>query len=122
MKLLYAIPFICIILLVFTSGLFSSFDEKEEKIELAKVPEVVLKAAQEAVEGIEIKEAEIEKTENGMIYELEGTADGKTYEVEITPDGKVIAVEEEEEDADKGDKDDDEDDDEGDDDEDDDED
>jgi hypothetical protein len=101
--------------MLLTSGLFASFEEKEEKIELSKVPEVVLKAAQEAVEGIEIKEAEIEKTESGIIYELEGTADGKTYEIEITPEGKVIEVEQEDGDDEKADKDDEEDDDEDDD-------
>ncbi len=101
---------IFVLIILIPSGLLASFGEKEEKIELSKVPEAVLKAAREAVEGIEIKEAEIEKTENGIIYELEGTVEGKIYEIEITPEGKVIEVEEEDEDEGKGDKDEDEDD------------
>jgi hypothetical protein len=97
-----------------TSGLLASFEEKDEKIELSQVPEVVLKAAQEAVQGIEINGAEIEKTEGGIIYELEGTVEGKIYEIEITPEGKVLQVEEEdreEGETDEGDDDDNDDDD-----------
>jgi hypothetical protein len=89
---------IIILVLIATTSVFSSCGEKEEKIALSEVPEVVLKAAQNAVKGIEIKEAEIEKTSDGMIYDLEGIVDGKTYEIEITPDGKIIEVEQEDDD------------------------
>ena len=100
---------IFIIILSVAIGAFSGCGEKEEKIPLSEVPEVVLTAAQNAVEGIKITEAEIEKTSEGMIYELEGTADGKIYEIEVSPDGKIIEVEQEgDEDQDKN-KDDDED-------------
>jgi hypothetical protein len=100
---------IFVIILIVATTVFSGCGEKEEKISLSEVPEVVLTAAQNAVEGIEITEAEIEKTSEGMIYELEGTADGKIYEIEVSPDGKIIEVEQEgDEDQDKN-KDDDED-------------
>jgi len=107
---------IFVIILIVTTSVFAGCGEKDEKIPLSEVPEVVLTAAQNAVEGIEITEAEIEKTGEGMIYELEGTVDGKIYEIEVSPDGKIIEVEQEGvEDQDK-DKDDDEDEDEDDDD------
>lgn len=103
---------IFIIILSIAIGAFAGCGDKDDKIPLSEVPDVVLTAAQNAVEGIEITEAEIEKTGEGIIYELEGTADGKIYEIEVSPDGKIIEVEQEgAEDQDK-DKDDDDDEDE----------
>ena len=95
MKNLKTVLCIFVLVILLPTGFLASTGEKEEKIELSKVPEVVLEAAREAVQGIEIKEAEIEKSDKGIIYELEGTVDGKIYEIEITPEGKVIEVEEE---------------------------
>ncbi len=101
---------IFIIILSVAIGAFAGCGEKDDKIPLSEVPEVVLIAAQNAVEGIKITEAEIEKTSEGMIYELEGTVDGKIYEIEVSPDGKIIEVEQEGvEDQDKDKDDDDED-------------
>lgn len=101
---------IFVIILIVTTSVFAGCGEKDEKIPLSEVPEVVLTAAQNAVEGIKIAEAEIEKTGDGMIYELEGTVDGKIYEIEVSPDGKIIDVEQEgDEDQDKNKDDDDED-------------
>jgi len=69
--------------------------DDEEEIPLAKVPKNVLEAAQKAVPGIKLTEAEVEKTRKGLVYELEGTLDGKEYEIEISADGKVLEIEQE---------------------------
>jgi len=100
------------IFLAITITIIAGCGEKEGEIPLSEVPQVVLTAAQNAVEGIEFEEAEIEKTSDGMIYELEGIANGKIYEIEVSPEGKILAVEEEgNEDQDKDTEDDDTDDD-----------
>jgi len=86
--------------------------EKEERIPLEKVPAIVIAAAENAVEGITLTEAEIEKVKkNKVIYELEGIADGVIYEIEVTSDGKVLEVEEDDDDDEEDDTDGDDDDD-----------
>ncbi|MEE4659660.1 MAG: PepSY domain-containing protein [Halieaceae bacterium] len=70
--------------------------EQEEDIPLAEVPPVVMQAAQNAVPGITITEAELEKDDGEMIYELTGEADGQEYEIEIGADGSVLEIEQEE--------------------------
>jgi hypothetical protein len=64
-------------------------------IALSEVPKNLLAAAQEAVPGLRLTEAEVEKTHKGLVYELEGTADGKEYEIKVLASGKVLKVEEE---------------------------
>jgi len=59
------------------------------------VPEPALTAAQGAVEGITLTEAEMETEDGQTVYVLEGEAAGKEYEIEVTADGKVLEVEEE---------------------------
>ena len=98
----------------------NGFFDCEKDITLAEVPEPVLKAAQAAVPGITLSEAEVEVEAGKTTYEVEGTANGKEYAIEVTADGKVIETEEDEEDDDDEDEDDDDDDDEDDDEEDDD--
>ena len=80
--------------------------EKEEEIPLTEVPKKVLTAAQEAVPGIKLTEAEVEKSRKGLIYELEGTLDRKDYEIEVSADGKVLEIEHEDDDDDQEDDDD----------------
>jgi len=76
-------------------------DEDDEKeIPLSEVPAEALKAAQGAVDGITITEAEVEEEDGQTVYVLEGKANGKEYEIEVTPEGKVLEVEEETEDGD----------------------
>ena len=77
----------------------TAFAENEKEIPLDKVPTAVLEAAQKAVPGIELTEAEVERTIKGLVYEIEGTLDGKEYEIEVSPDGKVLEIEEEDEDS-----------------------
>ncbi|MHC4144366.1 MAG: PepSY domain-containing protein [Planctomycetota bacterium] len=72
--------------------------ENEKEIPLSEVPAVAVKAAQGAVEGISLTEAEVEEEDGETVYIIEGTADGKEYEIEVTAEGKVLEVEEETED------------------------
>jgi uncharacterized membrane protein YkoI len=81
--------------------------EKEKEVPLSEVPEEALKAAQGAVDGITIIEAEMEKEKGETVYILEGEANGKKYEIEVTPEGKVLETEEETGDKDEGEDDDD---------------
>jgi hypothetical protein len=72
--------------------------EHEKEVPLSEVPAVALEAAQGAVDGITITEAEMEEEDGQTIYVFEGEVNGKEYEIEVTPEGKVLEVEEETED------------------------
>jgi uncharacterized membrane protein YkoI len=69
--------------------------ENEKEVPLSEVPQEALKAAQGAVDGVTITEAETEKEDGKTIYIFDGEANGKEYEIEVTPEGKVLEVEEE---------------------------
>ena len=96
---------IWIIAITLTFFVITAFAGIEKEIPLNEVPDVVLKAAQKAVPGIVLTEAEVEKTPKGVVYEIEGTFDGKEYEIELSSDGKVLEIEEEENDDDENDND-----------------
>jgi len=81
--------------------------EKDQEIPLSEVPAPVLAAAQSAVEGIVLTDAEVEVEKGQIVYELEGTAGGKEYEIEVAADGKVLEVEQDADDDDDHDHDDD---------------
>jgi len=68
--------------------------EHEKEVPLSDVPAVALEAAQGAVDGINITEAEMEKEDGQTVYVFEGDVNGKEYEIEVTPEGKVNEVEE----------------------------
>jgi len=70
--------------------------EQEKEVPLSEVPHEAFKAAQGAVDGVTITEAEMEKENGETVYVFEGEANGKEYEIEVTPEGKVLEVEEEE--------------------------
>ena len=72
--------------------------EDEKEIALSQVPEKAVQAAQNAVEGIVLTEAEVETEDGREVYELEGMADGIEYEIEVTADGSVLEVEREDDD------------------------
>lgn len=71
-----------------------SMFEKEKEIPLSQVPQAALTAAEGAVDGITLTEAEMEEEDGQTVYVLEGQAAGKEYAVEVTADGKVLEVEE----------------------------
>jgi hypothetical protein len=81
--------------------------EQEKEVPLSEVPAEALKAAQGAVDGVTITEAEMEKEDGQTVYVFEGEANGKEYEIEVTPEGKVLEVEEEADEEDEGEDDDD---------------
>ena len=90
---------LALVCLVGCESLESVF-EKEKEIPLSQVPQPVMEAAERAVDGITLTEAEMEKEDGQTVYILEGKADGKEYEIEVTADGKVREVEEETKDDD----------------------
>jgi hypothetical protein len=101
-----------LIVLMLMLNLSLVYGETEEEIPLSEVPAKILEAAEKAVPGIEFTEAEIEKTDDGVIYELEGILNEERYEIEISAEGKVLEVElEDEDDADNNSDDDNDDDD-----------
>ena len=81
--------------------------EDDKEIPLSQVPKEALAAAQRAVRGISLTEAEVEEEDGCTVYELEGTANGIEYEIEVTADGKVLEVEREDDEDDDDDDDDD---------------
>ncbi|UCC21654.1 MAG: PepSY domain-containing protein [Planctomycetota bacterium] len=92
--------FVIVLALTCTVGCASleSEHEDEKEIPLSQVPAEAVQAAQRAVPGITLAEAEIEQEEGCTVYELEGTADGIEYEIEVTADGKVLEVERQDQD------------------------
>ena len=88
-------------------------DGKDEKVALDQLPAAVKAAAEDAVKGIVLTEAEKETKNGVVIYEIDGKAGGKEYELKIAADGKVLKVKEEKNDDKDGDNEDDDDDDDG---------
>ncbi|MHC4206576.1 MAG: PepSY domain-containing protein [Planctomycetota bacterium] len=86
---------------------FDDMFDKENEVPLSEVPAEALEAAQGAVDGVTITEAEMEKEDGETVYVFEGEANGKEYEIEVTPEGKVLEVEEEGDEEDEGEDDDD---------------
>jgi hypothetical protein len=95
-------PFCFVIVLALTCTIgcasLESAHEDENQIPLSQVPAEAVQAAQRAVPGITLTEAEVEEEDGCTVYELEGTADAIEYEIEVTADGKVLEVEQEDED------------------------
>ena len=75
-------------------------DDGEEKIPLDQVPANVMSAAQAAIPGLVLEEAERETEDGTVVYSLQGTADGEEYEVEVSAAGKVLEIEKEDDDED----------------------
>ena len=75
--------------------------ENEKEIPLSEVPAAAVMAAQGAVEGITLTEADVEKEDGQTVYDIEGTANCKEYTIEVTAEGEVLEVEEETEDDDE---------------------
>ncbi|MHC4487479.1 MAG: PepSY domain-containing protein [Planctomycetota bacterium] len=84
---------------------FESAHEDEKEIPLSQVPAEAMEAAQQAVAGITLTEAEVEQEDGCTVYELEGTANGIEYEIEVTADGKVLEVERQDQDDEEDDDD-----------------
>ena len=108
MKLLYSLLALVVICIVGCASVESE-NEDEREIALSSAPKAAVKAAQDAVPGITLTEAEVEEEDGRTVYEFEGIADGTEYEIEVTADGKVLEVEKEDDDDEDDDDDDDDD-------------
>jgi len=86
--------------LILSIGVMVAEDEKEKEIPISEVPEIVMEAALKALPGVEFKEADVEETKDGLVYELDGILDGKEFEINVSADGTVLNMEEEEKDDD----------------------
>jgi hypothetical protein len=64
----------------------------EAGVPVADIPAAVKAAAEKAVPGLVITEAEVETQNGSTVYELEGTAGGKKCEVKVRADGEVVRV------------------------------
>ena len=73
----------------------SANGDNDDSIPLKGVPQAVIKTAIEAVEGIELLKAELEKEDGVTVYEIKGTTKDFDYEMEISKDGKLLELEQE---------------------------
>ena len=64
----------------------------DEDIPISEVPAAAIDAAKGAVEGIELKSAEVKVKDGRTIYEIDGKAAGVNHEVKVTADGEVLKV------------------------------
>lgn len=77
-------------------------EETEEVVALAEVPEAVKKAAQDAVPGMVLEEAERETGKGGVVvYCVHGHAAGEFVEVEVSTSGEVLEIERGDDDEDE---------------------
>jgi RNA polymerase sigma-70 factor (ECF subfamily) len=67
---------------------------KEAKLPLAELPAAVKSAAEGAVKGLVLTEADREEAKGTQVYDLEGRAGDKRYELKVTAEGKVLRVRE----------------------------
>ena len=70
---------------------------EEQKIPLATVPEHIVAAAELALSGVQLLEAELVSSDSQLFYELEGVKDDTEYEILISHDGELLKVEREDE-------------------------
>jgi hypothetical protein len=66
---------------------------QDERVPLDSVPELVKKAALEAVPGISLHGVERETEDGVIVYEFAGVLESAHYEIEVDEKGKVIEVE-----------------------------
>lgn len=74
--------------------------EEDEEIPVTELPQLVRQAAEKALPGAELIEAEIVRPASGMAYEIEARQDGKEYEILVGADGRLLGIEEESEEGD----------------------
>jgi len=87
-----AVGLVLLGLLVLPSAWAAEKEEQGEKIALEDVPAAVLKAADNAVKGIVLCEAQKKTKGPQVIYEFVGMVDEKTWDIKVSADGKVLEV------------------------------
>ena len=85
-------PTVTIFVLAAASGPISAQAGEETEIPLSQVPAHILRAAESALPGVELVEAETMNVDSGLIYELEGMKDNQEYEIQISEKGQLIEV------------------------------
>ncbi|MDA0989946.1 MAG: hypothetical protein O3A51_04245 [Verrucomicrobia bacterium] len=68
-------------------------EEFEMEVPVKDVPEVVMDAAQKALPGLRVLEAEVEKERYGLVYGLEGVLGDEKVELEVSADGRFVEME-----------------------------
>ena len=71
---------------------------EEQEIPLTAVPEHVLAAAESALSGVQLIEAELVSSDSLLIYELEGLRNDTEYEIFISHEGELMKIERDEDD------------------------
>ena len=94
----FSLSLLAFLVLGLCSSRITLAEEEGEKIALDKVPAEVKAAAEKAVPGITLTEAEKETKKGVVVYELDGTANGKKYEIKVDASGKVLKSGEDKED------------------------
>ena len=80
-------------ILCFTVAGCGEVFEKTEMVPVDKVPDAVMKVANEKLPGIKFDTAWKEKDGDKTVYEVRGkSSDGKTRDIKISPDGSVLEV------------------------------
>ena len=80
-------------ILCFTVAGCGEVFEKSEMVPVDKVPDAVMKVANEKLPGIKFDTAWKEKDGDKTVYEVRGkSSDGKTRDIKISPDGSVLEV------------------------------
>ncbi len=81
-----------IALLFSIMGLAACAMWEEDDIAVSEVPAAAIDAARGAVDGLEIKSAELKNKDGRTFYEIDGKANGVKHEVKVTADGEVLKV------------------------------
>ena len=81
-----------IALLFLIMGLAACAMWEEDDIAISEVPAAAIDAARGAVDGLEIKSAELKNKDGRTFYEIDGKANGVKHEVKVTADGEVLKV------------------------------
>ena len=81
-----------IALLFSIMGLAACAMWEEDDIAISEVPAAAIDAARGAVDGLEIKSAELKNKDGRTFYEIDGKANGVKHEVKVTADGEVLKV------------------------------
>ena len=79
-------------LLFLATGLAACAMWEEDDIAVSEVPAAAIDAARGAVDGLEIKSAELKEKDGRTFYEIDGKANGVKHEVKVTADGEVLKV------------------------------
>lgn len=93
MRQLRGLLVVSVVLSVLAGAMSWAADEKEEKVDLKKVPKAVIDAVKAKFDGAELLGAEKEKADGKLVYEISLKHNGHKIEVTVTPAGKIVSTE-----------------------------